>query len=104
MDAIASMGSAGGRLNSLWNIAAAGEGFEERRQRGRLPAGGRNKRAVEKGALSISQRSPIGSVDQTPSSQQDRVARRRVPFAGRRCPRVDVGLPLGDKAEFERRP
>ena len=30
------------------------------------------------------------------------MSRRRIPLAGRRQPRINVGKPLGDKAEFER--
>ncbi len=90
-------------LDSLREVAAAGKRLQERLQFRRLPAGGRDERPIEKGGLAVPKWRSVGAVDQPAGGEQHRVARGRVPLAGRRCPRINVRLAFRDDAEFERR-
>src|SRR3954447_12902797 len=90
-------------LNALRQVTASREGLEKAIQAWWFPSRGCDEAAVEEGGLAIPERLAVWPVDQAARGQQHRMARRRVPLAGRRNSRIDVSLPLRDDAEFERR-
>src|SRR4029079_9963525 len=103
MDGSCALGQwAAARLEPLGQIASARELLEEPGQARRLPARRRDECPVEEGRLAVAERRSVGTVDETACREQDGVACRRVPLAGRRRARIDVRFPFGNDAELER--
>ena len=69
-------------------------GFEKRPDRRRFPARGGAEAAVEERLLAIGERRPVGAVDPPARGKQHGMAGGRVPFAGRRQARINVGAAL----------
>src|SRR3954470_13929303 len=92
-----------GLLDALREVPSARKWLEERLEFWRLPARGRHKCPVEKGALAVAQCAPIGPVDQATRGEQHGMTRGRVPLARRCRSWINVGLALSHDAEFERR-
>src|SRR6266852_7106188 len=67
----------------------------------RLAAG--NEMRIGETRLAVDQRPAVGRHHLAAGRLQDALAGRGVPFVGRAEARIDVGLALGDQAEFQRR-
>src|SRR3954468_19228426 len=92
-----------GLLDALREVPSARKWLEERLEFWRLPARGRHKCPVEKGALAVAQCAAIRAVNPGARREQHGMTRGRVPLARRCGARVNVGVALSHDAKFERR-